>query len=62
MSPPLDPEEIVRLLSELRQEHRELDATIDQFVVTRGCDELQLTRLKKPSCSSRTILPNWKAN
>ena len=47
MSPPLDPEEIVRLLSELRQEHRELDATIDQFVVTRGCDELQLTRLKK---------------
>lgn len=42
-----DHAEIVRLLAELRAEHRELDATIGRLGAAAGRDELQLTRLKK---------------
>ena len=43
----LDPAEITRVLAEMRQEHRDLDAAIEQLAVGMGRDELQLTRLKK---------------
>lgn len=42
-----DHAEIVHLLAELRMEHRDLDAAIEQLATVLGRDELQLTRLKK---------------
>jgi hypothetical protein len=42
-----DPAETAQLLAELRQEHRDLDAAINQLASVLGRDELQLTRLKK---------------
>jgi hypothetical protein len=42
-----DPAQIAHLLAELRIEHRDLDAAIEQLAVSIGRDELQLTRLKK---------------
>lgn len=42
-----DPATIVRRLAELRIEHRDLDAAIANLPRGSGCDELQLTRLKK---------------
>ncbi len=41
-----DPTQIAHLLAELRQEHRDLDAAIEQLAAV-GRDELQITRLKK---------------
>ncbi|NCT66564.1 MAG: DUF465 domain-containing protein [Rhodanobacteraceae bacterium] len=38
---------IVRKLAELRLEHRDLDAAIARLPTGPGCDELQLTRMKK---------------
>ncbi|MEO5621982.1 MAG: DUF465 domain-containing protein [Dokdonella sp.] len=42
-----DPAEIVRKLTELRTEHRDLDAAIGRLPRGPGCDELLLTRMKK---------------
>ena len=42
-----DHSQIVHLLAELRMEHRDLDAAIEQLAMAIGRDELQLTRLKK---------------
>ena len=42
-----DHAEIAHLLAELRLEHRELDARINDLAAVGGRDELQLTRLKK---------------
>jgi hypothetical protein len=42
-----DPTQIAHLLAELRQEHRDLDAAIEQLAHAVGRDELQITRLKK---------------
>jgi hypothetical protein len=42
-----DPAAIVRKLTELKLEHRDLGAAIAQLPIGPGCDELQLTRLKK---------------
>ena len=42
-----DPATLVRRLTELREEHRDLDAAITQLAVDPGCDQLQLNRLKK---------------
>ena len=42
-----DHAETAQLLAELRQEHRDLDAAINQLASVIGRDELQLTRLKK---------------
>jgi hypothetical protein len=42
-----DQSQIVHLLAELRQEHRDLDAAIEQMGHALGSDELQITRLKK---------------
>lgn len=42
-----DPAEIVRKLTELRIEHRDLDVAIARLPVGLGCDELLLTRMKK---------------
>jgi hypothetical protein len=44
---PLDPAEIARQLAELRLEHRDLDAAIEQISSNIRTDELQLKRLKK---------------
>jgi hypothetical protein len=43
----LDPAELARQLAELRLEHRDLDAAIEQLSVSLRTDELQLKRLKK---------------
>jgi hypothetical protein len=42
-----DPNELNRRLSELKVEHRDLDAAIDHLAASISRDELQLTRLKK---------------
>jgi hypothetical protein len=42
-----DPAAIVRRLAELRLEHRDLDVAIANMPRGPGCDELQLTRMKK---------------
>jgi hypothetical protein len=44
---PLDPADIARQLAELRLEHRDLDAAIEQISSNIRTDELQLKRLKK---------------
>ncbi len=47
MQPPEDPAEIARRLTELKLEHRDLDAAIARFSADPGADELQIKRLKK---------------
>jgi hypothetical protein len=44
---PEDPAAIARKLTELKSEHRDLDAAISRLAVDASCDELHLTRLKK---------------
>jgi hypothetical protein len=42
-----DPAALVRRLTELREEHRDLDAAITKLAADPLCDQLQLSRLKK---------------
>ncbi|MGH8164693.1 MAG: YdcH family protein [Rhodanobacteraceae bacterium] len=42
-----DPAELARRLTELREEHRDLDAAIGRLSADAHCNQLQLTRLKK---------------
>jgi hypothetical protein len=42
-----DPAVLARQLTELREEHRDLDAAIARMSADPSCDQLQLTRLKK---------------
>lgn len=42
-----DPATIARKLADLKSEHRDLDAAIASLPSGPGCDELQLTRMKK---------------
>lgn len=42
-----DPAVLARQLTELREEHRDLDAAIKRMSGDVHCDQLQLTRLKK---------------
>lgn len=42
-----DPAKIVRKITELKLEHRDLDAAIARLPSGPGGDEMQLTRLKK---------------
>ena len=42
-----NPAEIVSRLTELRQEHRDLDLAIERLSADPAVDQLQLTRLKK---------------
>lgn len=42
-----DPAEIVRLIAELREEHRDLDAAIIRLAEDPSVDQLQLRRMKK---------------
>jgi hypothetical protein len=44
---PEDPASIVRRLTELKLEHRDLDAAIARLPTGPGSDELQLSRMKK---------------
>lgn len=43
----IDPGEIVRLLAELRVEHRDLDEAIARLSQDPSVDQLQVRRLKK---------------
>ncbi|HLI17847.1 MAG TPA: DUF465 domain-containing protein [Rhodanobacteraceae bacterium] len=42
-----DPAVLARRLTELREEHRDLDAAIAKLAADPGCDQVQLSRLKK---------------
>ncbi|MEO6968504.1 MAG: DUF465 domain-containing protein [Rhodanobacteraceae bacterium] len=44
---PNDPAELARRLTELCEEHRDLDTAIERLSADAHCDQLQLTRLKK---------------
>jgi hypothetical protein len=43
----MDPGEVVRLVAELREEHRDLDAAILRLVQDPAVDQLGLRRMKK---------------
>ena len=47
MQPDNDPATLVRRLTELREEHRDLDMAITKLAGDPSCDQLQLGRLKK---------------
>lgn len=47
MQPGNDPASLVRHLTELREEHRDLDVAIAKLAGDPGCDQLQLSRMKK---------------
>ena len=47
MQPDDDPATLVRRLTELREEHRDLDVAITKLAIDPGSDQLQLSRLKK---------------
>jgi hypothetical protein len=42
-----DPAMLARHLTELREEHRDLDTAIAKLVLDPACNQLQLSRLKK---------------
>ncbi len=42
-----DPASLARRLTELREEHRDLDVAIAKLSDDPSCDQLQLSRLKK---------------
>lgn len=44
---PWDPSDIVHQLTQLRVEHRDLDAAIDRLAMDIQADELAIKRLKK---------------
>ncbi len=47
MPPDMDPAELVRRLTALREEHRDLDSAIAKLAGDAQCDQLSLSRLKK---------------
>ncbi|HET7561330.1 MAG TPA: DUF465 domain-containing protein [Rhodanobacteraceae bacterium] len=47
MQPGNDPASLVRYLTELREEHRDLDVAIAKLAGDPACDQLQLGRMKK---------------
>jgi hypothetical protein len=53
-----DPGEIVHLIGELRQEHRDLDEAITRLSDDPRVDQLRLTRLKK----RKLKLKDWIAH
>ncbi|MGH8126534.1 MAG: YdcH family protein [Rhodanobacteraceae bacterium] len=42
-----DPAALIRRLTELREEHRNLDVTLARLAGDPACDQLELSRLKK---------------
>ena len=42
-----DPGEIIRLIADLREEHRDLDEAISRLSEDSSIDQLQLRRMKK---------------
>jgi hypothetical protein len=56
-----DPALLARKLSELRQEHRDLDMVIDQLSNSGAADELTLKRLKKRKLGLKDMI-NWIEN
>jgi len=52
-----DPAEIVNLIAELKEEHRDLDEAIARLVEDPSVDQLRLTRLKK----RKLKLKDWVA-
>lgn len=47
MLPDNNPATLVRRLTELREEHRDLDLAISRLADDPACDQLQLGRMKK---------------
>lgn len=42
-----EPAQIAERLVDIRREHRQLDTAIHEAVLTRSCDEMQISRMKK---------------
>ena len=55
---PSNPGEIVHLIAELREEHRDLDEAIHRMSGDPGVDQLRLTRMKK----RKLKLKDWIAH
>ena len=58
---PLDPAELARQLADLRIEHRDLDAAIEQLSSNIRTDELALRRLKKRKLRIKDMIA-WLEN
>lgn len=56
-----DPAQLARKLSELRQEHRDLDMVIAQLANSGAADELALKRLKKRKLGLKDMI-GWIEN
>jgi len=54
----IDPGEIAHLISELREEHRDLDEAIARLSEDPSVDQLRLTRMKK----RKLKLKDWIAH
>ncbi|MDD3445638.1 MAG: DUF465 domain-containing protein [Zavarzinia sp.] len=52
----VDEEELQRKLTELMQEHRDLDAAIDALVASPPFDQIQVQRLKKRKLQLRDLI------
>ncbi|MEZ5654393.1 MAG: DUF465 domain-containing protein [Sphingobium sp.] len=49
----MDPEDVMRRIELLKQEHRDLDSAISALAESGSTDQLQLARLKKRKLSLR---------
>ena len=58
---PEDPAAILRKLTELKVEHRDLDEAILRMPTGLGCDELQLKRMKKRKLRLKDMI-TWLEN
>lgn len=53
--------EIVEILSDLRTQHRDLDAAIERLAELPTQDQLQLTRLKKRKLRLKDQIAWWES-
>ncbi|MBS0431915.1 MAG: DUF465 domain-containing protein [Proteobacteria bacterium] len=56
-----DPAALARRLTELREEHRDLDAAIARMSGSPSCDQLQLTRLKKRKLKLKDMIAYFES-
>ena len=61
MQPDPDPATLVRRLTELREEHRDLDSAIAKLAGVSGSDQLQLGRLKKRKLKLKDMIAYFES-
>jgi len=56
----LSQEEIIQRMTELQNEHRELDEIIEVLVASKEVDELKIKRLKKRKLNIKDMLISYE--